>query len=247
MFDLIAGKASHVPSTPGVPIMISTTVQASALAVIFVASFLVATNQMPVVPDVLAFVAEMPSAPPPPPAAPAPVQRSATAASKQAPTAAFLAPLEAPPSIELEPLLAGDEEEGVPGGVEGGIPSGVIGGIPGVVEGPPPPPPAPPARPQIARIGGEIKAPTLLHRVEPIYPAVAQSAGIDGVVILDAIVDVQGHVQGLNLLRGHPILAKAAIEAVKQWQYEPLLLNGAAAPFELTVSLWFHFTKDGKR
>ena len=97
------------------------------------------------------------------------------------------------------------------------------------------------------RIGGQLSAPTLLKRVEPIYPGIAQSAAIDGVVILDAIVDEHGRIQSLKVLRGHPLLAKAAIEAVQQWEYEPLKLNGRPTPFELSVSLWFHFEEKPKR
>ena len=92
-----------------------------------------------------------------------------------------------------------------------------------------------------------MQAPALVKRVEPIYPAIAQLAAIDGVVILDAIVDEHGRVQSLKVLRGHPLLAKAATAAVQQWEYEPLRLNGTATPFELTVSLWFHFDDKAKK
>ena len=61
------------------------------------------------------------------------------------------------------------------------------------------------------------------------------------------IVDGHGRIQSLKVLRGHPLLAKAAIEAVQQWEYEPLKLNGTPTPFELTVSLWFHFDEKPKR
>jgi outer membrane biosynthesis protein TonB len=54
-------------------------------------------------------------------------------------------------------------------------------------------------------------------------------------------------VRSVKLLRGHPILGKAATDAVTQWQYEPLRLNGTPAAFELTVSLWFHFEDKPKR
>jgi periplasmic protein TonB len=245
MFDLVAGKSEHVPSTPAVPIIVSTFVQGTALAVIFGVSFLFVTRELPVVPDVLAFVAEMPaSIPPPAPRAPsvrpiAPTQRTI------APALSPSAPLEAPRGIEPELTAFADDEEGVPGGVEGGIAAGVVGNFGAVVEGPPPPPPTPPAVPEIVRIGGQLTAPALARRVEPIYPAVAQAAALEGVVILDAVVDADGHVQTVTVLRGHSLLAKAAIEAVKQWQYEPLRLNDVPTPFELTVSLWFHFTKAG--
>ena len=117
---------------------------------------------------------------------------------------------------------------------------------PAIVEGPPPPPPPPVQRGPV-QVGGQIQAPALVKRVEPIYPAIAQYAAIDGIVILDAIVDEHGRVQSVKVLRGHPLLAKAATDAVQQWMYEPLRLNGSATPFELTVSLWFHFDDKVKR
>jgi periplasmic protein TonB len=244
MFDLFTGKVNHVPSTPAIPILVSTGIQGTALGVIALMSFFVAARELPAVPDVLAFVAELPTAaPPPPPPPPAPVRRAEAAPP---PPNAFAAPIEAPPDIQPEPIGAAIAEVGVPGGVEGGIVGGVVGSLPAVVEGPPPPPP-PPVSHEPVRIGGQVSAPALVKRVEPVYPILAQHAAIDGIVILDAIIDEQGRVQSLKVLRGHPILAKAAMEAVEQWQYEPLRLNGTATPFQLTVSLWFHFDEKAKK
>ena len=244
MFDLFTGRVQHVPSTPAIPILVSSTIQGTVLAVIGVMSFVVASRELPAVPDIFAFVAEMPAAAPPPP--PPPPATTARAAQPTPPPAnAFAAPVQAPPDIQPEPVGAAVAEEGVPGGVEGGIVSGIVGSVPAVVEGPPPPPP--PIRQGPVRIGGQVSAPALLKRVEPVYPAIAQAASIDGVVILDAIVDERGRVQSLKVLRGHALLAKAATEAVQQWEYEPLKLNGTPTPFELTVSLWFHFEEKPKR
>ena len=245
MFDLFTGKVQHVPSTPAVPILVSTGIQGTALAVIAVMSLIVASRDLPAVPDIFAFVAEMPAAaaPPPPPPPPAQVVRAQTTPP---PANAFAAPIEAPPEIQPEPVGAAIADVGVPGGVEGGVVSGVVGSVPAVVEGPPPPPP-PPVSHEPVRIGGQVSAPALLKRVEPVYPSIAQLAAIDGIVILDAIVDEHGRVQSLKVLRGHPLLAKAATEAVQQWEYEPLKLNGTPTPFELTVSLWFHFEEKPKR
>src|SRR4026209_634788 len=73
MFDLFTGKVQHVPSTPAIPSLVSSTIQASALTIIAVMSFVVASRELPPVPDMLAFAAEMPAvAPPPPPPPPAP-------------------------------------------------------------------------------------------------------------------------------------------------------------------------------
>jgi protein TonB len=244
MFDYFTERVQHVPSTPTIPILISTAVQGTALAVIVLASFLVATRELPKAPDALAFVAEMPTVapPPPPPAAPAPSQPRAVS-PKAAPVSPLAAPIEAPAQIEPEAPAVAGIDEGVPGGVEGGIASGIVGGVPGILEGPPPPP----VSHEPVRIGGQMQAPALLKRVEPIYPPIAQHASIDGVVILNAIVDEHGRVQSVKVLRGHPMLGKAATEAVQQWVYEPLRLNGTPTPFELTVSLWFHFEDKSKR
>ena len=244
MFDLFTGRVQHMPSTPAIPILVSTSIQGTALAVIALMSFLVASRELPAVPDVLAFVAEMPATaapppPPPPPAQPRPAEAQAP------PPNAFAAPLEAPPDIQPEPIGVAIADVGVPGGVEGGIAAGVVGSVPSTIEGMAAPPP--PVSHEPVRIGGVVQAPALVKRVEPTYPAIAQLAAIDGVVILDAIVDEHGRVQSLKVLRGHPLLAKAATEAVQQWEYEPLRLNGTATPFELTVSLWFHFDDKPKK
>ena len=247
MFDLFTGKVQHVPSTPAIPILVSTSIQGTALAVIALMSFLVASRELPAVPDVLAFVAELPAAAAPPPPPPPPAQPRPAEAQAQAPPPpnAFAAPIEAPLDIQPEPVGVAIAQVGVPGGVEGGIAAGVVGSIPSTIEGLAAPPP--PVSHEPVRIGGVVQAPALVKRVEPIYPAIAQLAAIDGVVILDAIVDEHGRVQSLKVLRGHPLLAKAATEAVEQWQYEPLRLNGTATPFELTVSLWFHFDDKPKK
>jgi protein TonB len=244
MFDLFTGKVQHVPSTPAIPILVSTSIQGTALALIALMSFIVASRELPAVPDVLAFVAELPAAaaPPPPPPPPPPMAR--VAEPQVAPPNAFSAPTEAPPDIQPEPVGAAIADVGVPGGVEGGIAAGVVGSIPAVVEGMAAPPPV---SHEMVRIGGQVQAPALLKRVEPIYPSIAQMAAIDGVVILDAIVDEHGRVQSVKVLRGHPLLAKAATDAVEQWQYEPLKLNGTPTQFELTVSLWFHFDDKPKK
>jgi protein TonB len=88
-------------------------------------------------------------------------------------------------------------------------------------------------------VGGDVKAPALLERVEPEYPAIAVRARVQGVVILEAVVDEQGRVEDVRVLRSIPLLDGAAIAAVQQWRYSPLLLNGQPARFVLTVTLSF--------
>ena len=92
---------------------------------------------------------------------------------------------------------------------------------------------------QPVRVGGNIKAPTLLNRVAPVYPAIAQSARVQGVVILEAVLDVSGRVSEVRVLRSIPLLDQAAIDAVRQWQYTPTLLNGVPVPVIMTVTVTF--------
>ena len=128
----------------------------------------------------------------------------------------------------------------MPGGVEGGIPGGVVGGVVGGLPDVPAPPPPPPQRGPI-RTGGQIETPELVHRVEPYYPPVAVAAHLEGIVILEAIVDRDGTVAELKVLRsGGVLLDREALLAVRQWRYKPLLLNGQRERFILTVTLSFH-------
>ena len=81
--------------------------------------------------------------------------------------------------------------------------------------------------------------PALIQRVEPIYPPMAVAAKVTGMVILEATVNEAGNVTNVTVLRSLPLLDNAAIGAVKQWRYQPLLLNGAPFPFIVTVTLTF--------
>jgi periplasmic protein TonB len=148
-------------------------------------------------------------------------------------------PSEIPVGIQPESGIDLGGEGGVVGGVEGGIPGGVLGGLIGgmVNEAPPPPPPPAPAKPR--RVGGEIQAPALISRVEPIYPGVAVSGKITGTVILEATVDDAGAVIDVKVLRSLPVLDQAAVKAVRQWRYQPLVLNGKPEPFILVVTVTF--------
>jgi protein TonB len=123
----------------------------------------------------------------------------------------------------------------VPGGVEGGVPGGVVGGVVGGLPSEAPPPPA-----KVVRIGGQIKEPKRIRYVQPVYPDLAVQSRVSALVILEAEVDVRGFVRAVKLLRGHPLFDEAAMEAVKQWRYQPLLLNGEPTGFVLTVTINFN-------
>lgn len=242
MFDMVTGKARHLPSHATLPIVLSTTAQALAVTTILVLPALFVAEQLPEIPTMMAFVAPPPPPPaPPPPPMQRPAPAKAVAQTQPAPsTSELVAPVEAPRTIEPEP--AGPEylDEGVPGGVEGGVPGGIVGGVLGGLPEPPPPP-APPVTRAPVRIGGQIQAPTLIHRVEPYYPPTAVDARLQGLVILEAVVDRDGQVAEVKVLRSaSTLLDREAILAVKQWRYSPLVLNGQRERFVLTVMLSFH-------
>ena len=89
------------------------------------------------------------------------------------------------------------------------------------------------------RVGGKIRPPRLVRRVEPIYPGVAKQARIQGDVRIDAIIDAKGQVVEMKVLSGHPLLATAALTAVQQWVYEPTYLNEQPVPVVLEVTVNF--------
>jgi protein TonB len=147
------------------------------------------------------------------------------------------APVEAPREIKPETGIESGVK-GVVGGVEGGVVGGVTGGIVGgLAEAPPPPPPPPPPAP--VRVGGNIKTPTKVKDVRPVYPAIAQSARVQGVVIIEATIGPNGAVQDAKVLRSIPLLDAAALDAVRQWQFTPTLLNGVPVPVIMTVTVNF--------
>ena len=92
---------------------------------------------------------------------------------------------------------------------------------------------------QPVRVGGAVKAPTQISKVPPVYPAIAQSARVSGVVILEALIGVDGRVADAKVLRSIPLLDQAALDAVRQWAYTPTLLNGVPVPVVMTVTVTF--------
>jgi protein TonB len=250
MFDTIVNRSSGLPRQRWTTTALSALGHV-ALMIVFVVSTLYATDVLPEPRETMAFFIATPVPPPPPPAPPLTEPeptRVRPAVTKAAPRrtapviakAPVAAPVEAPTSIAPETRLEGGEftPSGIEPGFENGVPGGVAGGIlGGIITAPPPPPP--PARVAPVRVGGDISTPRLIHRVDPEYPPIAVSALIEGMVILEATVDEKGAVTDTRVLRSHSVLDQAAIEAVQQWRYEPLRLNGKAQPFILTVTVSF--------
>ena len=89
------------------------------------------------------------------------------------------------------------------------------------------------------RVGGAMQPPKKLKDVPPDYPPLAQEARVQGVVIMEVRIDEHGMVGDVRTLRSIPLLDQAAIDAVKQWQYTPTLMNGVAVPVRMTVTVNF--------
>jgi periplasmic protein TonB len=125
---------------------------------------------------------------------------------------------------------------GVPGGVAGGSMGGVIGGVIGGMGTAPPPP-----RPVQQRIrqGGSVQAALLVNKVQPVYPPLARQTRISGTVRLHAIIAKNGSVEQLEVISGHPLLVRAAMDAVQQWKYKPTLLNGEPVEVDTTIDVIF--------
>ena len=193
---------------------------------------LMAMDAMPEVPSMMAFVA----APPPPPPPPPPPAAAAQPVKPLVQANPNAAPIEAPKEIRKESGIDAGFDMGVAGGVEGGVPGGVTGGVVGGLPEAPPPPP-PPAAP--VRVGGNIKAPVKTKDVRPTYPAIAQSARVQGIVIIEATIGPNGRVADAKVLRSIPLLDNAALDAVRQWEFTPTLLNGVPVPVIMTVTVQF--------
>jgi TonB family protein len=89
------------------------------------------------------------------------------------------------------------------------------------------------------RVGGSVRQPMKVRDVKPVYPPLAQEARVQGLVILEGVIDEQGNIADVKVLRGVPLLNDAAIEAVRQWKYTPTLLNGVPVPVIMTMTVTF--------
>jgi len=86
---------------------------------------------------------------------------------------------------------------------------------------------------------GEIKPPKLIKKVEPLYPEIARQARVEGIVIIEATTDIYGRVASVKILRSIPLLDQSAVDAVRQWVYEPMVINGKPRGVIFTVTVTF--------
>jgi len=89
------------------------------------------------------------------------------------------------------------------------------------------------------RVGGSVMEPRKIRDVKPVYPDVAQVAGVQGIVIVEVLIEVDGSVRDVKVLRSVPMLDQAAVDAVRQWRFTPTLLNGQPVPVVMTATVNF--------
>jgi len=171
-------------------------------------------------------------APPPPPPPPATIVK--TIRPKFIQPQRMVAPTVIPKKVEIIKDEAPDVGAGGLG-VAGGVAGGVLGGI---ISSGAPPPPKPPTPTRIT-IGGNVQQAKAIERTQPQYPAIAKAAHVQGTVVLHAIIAKDGTVQQLQLMSGPPLLVNAAMEAVRQWRYQPTLLNGEPVEVDTTIQVVF--------
>ena len=181
---------------------------------------------------------------PAPPPGPAPVSNHARGAQPRRVLADTV--LEVPRSIPRQIAILHDQSanedrsgapdwSGVPGGTGTGVPNSVISNVIQV----------PLAMPKVVspskvRVSSGVAQGLLIHQTKPVYPALAMQARIQGTVLLQAVVGKDGTVQDLRVVSGHPLLVKAALEAVKLWRYKPYRLNDQ--PVEVDTEIIVNFT-----
>jgi periplasmic protein TonB len=146
------------------------------------------------------------------------------------PHVAQIAETTAPPQVDY------NSGSGVAGGTGTGSPDGVWNAIGASLR--PVALPAPPPVLRQFRTSSMLQG-SLVHRVEPVYPPMARTARVGGLVVLEAIISKEGTMKNLRLISGHPLLVPAAVEAVSQWRYRPYLLNGVAVEVETQITVNF--------
>src|SRR5271165_4750304 len=196
--------------------------------------------------QLIGYLMAPPPPPPPPPPAAAPVR-----VVKQIQTDIVNGQLRTPTKIPKKIEMIKEDEapppvmsaSGVVGGVPGGVPGGQMGGVIGGIISSTPVAVPKVATPQRVRVSHGVTQGLLIRKVQPNYPPLARQARIQGQVLLQAEISKDGSIENLHLISGHPMLAPAAIEAVKQWKYKPYILNGE--PVEVETQITVNFTLSG--
>lgn len=258
MFDDVLIESAGKDRKKGgwVTALISAVIHLGIVGAILAAGMYVKENPEVIEKPMSAFIVTSAPPPPPPPPPPASSAGSRPKVTKvetpqERPRQEFRQPTETPQEVpEVDDVPAEEDDSGAieggqVGGVKGGQIGGVVGGkIGGVVGGT--------LDGQLGgqvggtgtgdtpvRVGGNVKAPVAVTRVEPIYTQPARKARIQGFVVIEAVIDRQGNVTEARVLKPLPLgLDLAALEAVKRWKFRPGTLNGQPVPvyYNLTVN-----------
>ncbi|MBV8477479.1 MAG: energy transducer TonB [Acidobacteria bacterium] len=239
--DSLIESGGKLKSKRGVTTTISFFIQVILIGILVLIPLLF-TEALPKQQLMTFLVAPPPPPPPPPPPAAAPV-RVIKRIETEIQNGQLRTPTKIPEKVQMikeeeappPSMSAGGVVGGVPGGVPGGSAGGVIGGI--ISSTPVAVPKV--ATPQRVRVSQGVSQGLLLKKVQPAYPPLARQARIQGQVLLQAEISKDGTIQNLRLISGHPMLAPAAIEAVKQWRYKPYYLNGEPVEVETQITVIF--------
>lgn len=239
--DLVESSVVRKKTNKRWSVVLSAIVQ-GVIVFVFVLIPLIYTEALPKQLLTTFLVAPAPPPPPPPPAAAAPrvvkpIARIIQAGKMMAPTVIpkkveMIKEEEMPPDVGAVGVVGG-----VPGGIAGGSAGGVLGGIIGGTGGGMPPPPKPTQ--SRVRIGGNVQAAKMIRQIQPLYPQIAKTAHVQGTVMLHAIIAKDGTVQELQYVSGPALLMRSAMDAVRQWRYQPTLLNGEPVEVDTTISVVF--------
>jgi protein TonB len=239
MFDeLVESNVVAKKTNKSWTVLISTLVQ-SVVIFVLVLIPLIYTEALP-----KAMMATLLVAPPPPPPPPPPPQVVEVKVVKPVARLLTQGRLMQPRAIPKNVVVFKESElppEPPPGsGVFGGVDS-LLGGLGEGASGAAPPPPPPPPPPKISRtkVGGQVQEAKIIARPNPVYPPLARQARIQGKVQLHAIIDKDGRVGELQVVSGHPLLVKAALDAVQNWRYQPTVLNGEPVEVDTTIDVNF--------
>lgn len=242
--DSLIESGGRLKTKRGVTTTISFLFQVGLIGVLVLIPLLF-TEALPKTQLMTFLVAPPPPPPPPPPPAAAPVK-----IVKQVQTDIINGQLRTPTKIPEKVQMIKEEEApppmmsaGVVGGVPGGVPGGQMGGVIGGIISSTPVAVPKVATPQRVRVSQGVTQGLLIRKVSPTYPPLARQARIQGSVLLQAEISKGGDIENLRLISGHPMLAPAAIEAVKQWKYKPYILNGE--PVEVETQITVNFTLSG--
>jgi protein TonB len=240
MFDellecAVARKKTNAPWT----MLFSTAVEVIVLGILLLIPLLY-TQTLPKAMLTTQLISTPP--PPPPPAPPAEAPKAVKPVARLLTQGKLVQPRAIPKQVAVfkEADLA-PEAPVAAGGVVGGFAeAGLLGGSDIGLAAPAPPPPPPVAKaPTRIEIGGQVEAAKILSQTQPQYPLLARQMHLQGEVVLHAIIGKDGRVSELEVISGHPLLAKAALEAVKSWRYQPTRLDGRPVEIDTTITVDF--------